>query len=119
MIAFRSAAVEARTHDLGVRRPAAHGTPEGVTQSGRFPYLREGDVARRVADLIVDTLGTGAAPRPPGSGVRRSRAHLPTAAGRTVRPKSHLEVRVEVAVRLLGVAEQLLGLGQLLARPVG
>src|SRR5215203_3824050 len=76
------------------------GRRRGGDAVGPLPYLREGDVARRVADLIVDTLGTGAAPRPPGSGVRRSRAHVPTAAGRTVRPKSHLEVRVEVAVRL-------------------
>jgi hypothetical protein len=33
--------------------------------------------------------------------------------------ESHLEVRVEVAIGLLGVAEQPLGLGQLLAQPVG
>ena len=33
--------------------------------------------------------------------------------------ESHLEVRVEVAVGLLGVAEQPLGLGQLLAQSVG
>ena len=33
--------------------------------------------------------------------------------------ESHLEVRVEIAVGLLGVAEQPLGLGQLLAQPVG
>ena len=33
--------------------------------------------------------------------------------------ESHLKVRVKVSIGLLGVAEQPLGLGQLLAQPVG